>query len=68
MARHLQIISFEGLDPSLLEESGLLELGSLDAVMREPGDDELADSTTVAAPATPPLPSAISPHPLTAHE
>ena len=35
-----------------------MELGSLDSVMSEPGDEELVKSKTDAAPVTPPLPSA----------
>ena len=56
IAKSLQIVDFEGLDAPLLEESGLIELGMLDAVMCEPGDGELAKTQTEAAPVTPPLP------------
>ena len=55
MAKSLHRANFEGLDASLLAESGLLELGALEAVTEEPDDEEIAKAHAEAAPVTPPL-------------
>ena len=58
MAKSVQIADFDGRDATLLAESGILVLGSLDAVTGELGDEEIAITHDEAAPVTPPLPPA----------